>query len=377
MKDNPYREFIPIVVIGAGQAGLSLSYHLSQRGLTHVVLERDRPFASWYERWDSFRVNTPNWMNTLPGLDDRVMPGRTSDGFATKEELLRYLERYVSVVDPPLETGVDVQEVSEQPEGRWLVRTNGTDNLCDNVVICTGAMSNPYVPPVASQIPSRVPQLHSKSYRNPEQISTSSVLIVGSGSSGVQICKDLYHSQRFNHIHFATSNVTVLPRHVFGIQVHRFLHSFRLFDIRMSSLLGKLLYSQLEMKGDPIVRPSARDLGKQYGVHVYGRLNGVEGSRLLFSDGRGLDITNLSVIWCTGFRPDYNWVEVNEGKRLLDSSGYPLHHRGVATEVAGLFFVGLRHQHTAASHDFYGVGDDAAYVADRIYARTQAASPAT
>ena len=177
-----------------------------------------------------------------------VHPGSDGNGFATKQELLEYFSRYLDDLDPPLRLGSNVTGVRQRGDGLWDVETGGGSFRARNVAICTGAMCAPRIPPVAADIPAGVPQMHSSEYRNPGQLRTPEVLIVGSGSSGVQICKELCRSGRFSQIHLATSNILVLPRHVCGIQIHRFLHLFGFFQVRTQSALGRLMYARLETR---------------------------------------------------------------------------------------------------------------------------------
>ena len=167
-------------------------------------------------------------------------------------------------------------------------------------------------------------------------------------------------------MHLSQSKVLVLPTHVFGIQTHRAVHALGLFDVRTSSPLGRLMYSGLESKGDPIMRPTPKDLAWKYGVELHQRFLGYEDGRIRFADGTELAANDLTVIWCTGFRPDYGFVGVNDREAVFHPSGYPKHDRGVVRSVPGLYFVGLRYQHTVASHDIYGVSKDAEYIAERI-----------
>lgn len=359
-------EHIDVVIIGAGQAGISMSYFLQQQGVPHIVLERDRAFSSWHNRWDGFRTNTPNWMNTLPVLNTGQVPSNDPKAFATREEIVAYFEDCLTAVDPPIRTNVNVERIVQLEGGRWQVHTQDCIYETPNVVICTGAMSTPRIPQAAASIPESVPQMHSRDYQNPAQLETKSVLIVGSASSGVQICRLLCESGRFEQIHLAVSKVMVLPEHILGIQTHRFLHFLGLFDVRNNSLLGKVMYSGLETKGDPIIPPTPEDFSRQYGVKLYGKFAGVEGTHLRFDDGQTLATDDLSVLWCTGFRGEYTLIEPLHRNAVFDDNGYPRHDRGVSPGAAGLYFVGLRFQHTVASHDIYGVGNDAQYVAKQI-----------
>jgi putative flavoprotein involved in K+ transport len=358
-----------VIVIGAGQAGLSLSYFLRQKGVSHIVLERDRPFSSWRHRWDGFYANTPNWMNSLPRKAKGVYPGKDLDGFATKQELLEYFDRYLDELDPPLQTGFNVTGIRQTMDGVWEVGSDRRSFKVRNVAICTGAMAAPRVPAVSADIPPGIPQMHSSEYRNPGQLHTPEVLIVGSGSSGVQICKELCRSGRFSQIHLATSNILVLPRHVCGIQIHRFLHLLGFFHVRTKSTIGRLMYSSLETRGDPIVRPHPQDLARLFGVKVYGRVQAADNGQIRFADGQVLSTQQISILWCSGYKPHYSWIENRQGPVNLDRRGYPIHDRGIVKDASGLYFVGLRYQHTVASHDIFGVGRDAEYVAGHIAGR--------
>ena len=361
------REKYEVVIVGGGQAGISLAYYLQQRQIPYIILERDRAFSSWHNRWNGFHTNTPNWMNTLPVIDAGTFPGNDPDGFATREEIVDYFEKCLQEVNPHIRTNTDVYRITQLEGGGWEVDTRDCIYEARNVAICIGAMCTPKVPKAATDIPNSVPQLHSCEYQNPDQITTKSVLLVGSGSSGVQIGKLLGQSGRFEQIHLASSDVMVLPERLLGIQTHRLLHFFGLFDVRKDSIVGKLMYSGLETKGDPIVRPTPRDLAREYAVQLHGRFVGVDGSLLHFADGQTLATDDLTVIWCTGFRGDYSLIETNNRDAAFDKAGYPLHARGVVDGAPGLYFVGLRYQYTVASHDIYGVGKDARHVADHIF----------
>lgn len=361
-------ESVDAVVVGGGQAGIALSHYLQQRNVDHVVLERDQAFSSWRNRWDGFTTNTPNWMNTLPVLSGGGYPSDDPRAFATREELVDYFDQCLRAVDPPMRTGQEVIRIRSRAGGSWEVETTDGSYETHSVAVCTGAMATPNIPSEAAAIPDRVPQLHSSEYRSPDQIETSSALVVGAASSGVQICRLVAESGRVRGLHMAVSKVLVLPDRVFGVQTHRLLHAFRLFDVRTRSPIGRLMYSGLETRGDPIMRPTPRDLSRSHGVVLHGRFESVRGPSLHFADGTTLATDDLTIIWCTGFRSDYAFIETAQGS-AFDETGHPVHTRGVVDAAPGLFFVGLRLQHTIASHDIYGVAKDAEFVAAAIAQR--------
>lgn len=356
-----------VVVIGAGQAGISVSHALSKRNISHMIAERDLPFSSWRNRWEGFKANTPSWMNTLPVLDPSVYPGATRDSFATRGEMVDYFDKCLAELGPPV-LRAHVSSV-EHTGSNWVVQAGDSQIEAHSVVVCNGAMSTPRIPAFASQLPAKIPQFHSSSYLNPEQITSSKVLVVGSAASGIQISRLLAESDRFDEIHLATSRVLVLPRHIAGVPIHRVVHAFGLFDVRIDSVLGKLMYSGLETRGDPIMRPTPKDLARMFGVRLHGKLLGITGSTLAFDDGRPLSTDDLTILWCTGFQGDYSFIHPGSGKAAFDEAGQPRHRRGVVPGAPGLYFVGLRYQHTSASHDIYGVGKDAEFVAEDISKR--------
>ena len=360
-----------VVVIGAGQAGISLSYFLTRNGIEHIVLERERPFSAWHNRWDGFYANTPNWMNVLPGKENQQYPGKRSGDFATREELIDYFESYLRDVDAPVVPNTDVVEATQEADDTWALRTSTNEVfIANNVVVCTGAMSKPRVPDFSRSINPSVTQIHSVHYRRPSDIKTKQVLVVGSGSSGVQICKELLDEKHFEQIHLATSDVLVLPNHVLGLQIHRLLHMFGMFDVKVHSRLGRMLYGTLELKGDPIRPPTPKHLSRSHGLKVYAKLKDGDGETLYFENGETIECSDdLTIIWCTGFSGDYDWIKPASASMELDERGYPVHWRGVLEKHSGLYFVGLRYQHTVASHDIYGVGNDAEYIAHEILKR--------
>lgn len=360
------RERLDVVVVGGGQAGVSLAHYLQRRRLSHVVLERDVAFSSWRHRWEGFTANTPNWMNELPMCEFGPAHGASRDDFASRAELVDYFESCVAALESAILTKMNVTSVREC-DGYWEVVANGEVFEARAVAICVGAMSTPRLPAAAADVPIEVEQLHSSEYHSPEQITSAKVLVVGSASSGVQICRLLAESNRFREVHLATSAVPVLPARVAGIPIHRLIHRFGLFDATRESMVGRFMYAGLEQRGDPITRPNTpRYLARHHGVSLHPKVVSVHRESVRFDDGSSLPSADMTILWCTGFRADYSFIEPTERAASFDESGYPIHRRGVVGGAPGLYFVGLRYQHTSSSHDIYGVGADAAYVAQEI-----------
>ncbi len=355
------------VIIGAGQAGIATSFLLQQRQISHVVLEKDRAFSEWYGRWDSFHMNTVNWMNALPGAAVEFAPGASRDARGTKDDALRYFEAYLSVVDPLMREGMEVTSVRQVSDNAWRVVTDESIYEAQNVVICTGALRHPKIPPIAAQLPETVPQMHSREYRNPEQIETAHVLVVGSGSSGVQICEELARSERFHSVTLAVSGVRILPLEILGIPMLPLVKRLGILDLRAKSWLGKRLGKT--DRGYPTIPPSPNQVADMYGVELVGKVTSIGGSGLQCSDGRIMPLDSLCVVWCTGFRERHDFIELANRDKAFDASGRPIHDRGVVFAAPGLYFVGLVFQHTLFSQDIYGVGRDAEHVAQHIATR--------
>jgi putative flavoprotein involved in K+ transport len=355
------------VIVGAGPAGVATSFFLQRRKISHVVLEKDRAFSEWYGRWDSFHMNTANWMNELPGATVEFAPGADRDALGTRADAIRYFEAYLSAVDPPIREGIDVKAVKQDSAQNWIVIADDIIFVARSVVICTGAFQQPRIPSLSAQLPGTLPQMHSRQYRNPEQITTAQVLIVGSGNSGVQICEDLARSKRFDMITLAVSGNITVPLEILGVSVFKIGKWLGALDARPTSWLGRKIAPA--DRGDPTIPPSPKQLSDIYGVELVGKVTGIDGSRLQCSDGRTVSLENLSIVWCTGFQQRHDFIEVIDGKSVFDLCGRPIHDRGVVSAAPGLYFVGLRFQSTVSSHAIYGVGRDAEFVAQHITGR--------
>jgi putative flavoprotein involved in K+ transport len=397
-----------VAIVGGGQAGLAMSHCLSESDIGHVVLERDRLGHDWRERrWDSFCLVTPNWQCDLPGFPYR---GADPHGFMARDEIVDYLAGYARSFDPPLHEGVEVTRLAQEADGGYGLETSDGAVRAEQVVVATGGYHHPLVPPIAAGLPDSLEQIHSSAYRNPEALPEGPVLVVGTGQSGCQIAEDLHLAGRL--VHLSVGGAPRTARFYRGRDVTDWLHDMGHYDLPVTE---HTLGDGIRLQANHYVtgRDGGHDIDLRRfaleGMRLYGHLDRIDRDGLAFADdlganldhadgvaqgikdaideyvaGRGLSApeeappwhperrrTRLdlaggavrSVVWSTGYRADYRWVEL----AAFDGAGYPVHHRGV-TPLPGLYFLGLPWLHTWGSGRFASVGRDAGYLAHRIAA---------
>jgi putative flavoprotein involved in K+ transport len=344
---------LDVAVIGGGQAGLAIGYHLKQTEADFVILEAaDAVGAPWRERWDSLVLFTSRRYDSLPGLE---FPG-DPDGYPTRDEVVAYLKEYVRRFDLPLELGSPVRSV-RQVDGGFELDVEGRTVTARQVVVATGPFQAPRVPRIADSLDPAVVQMHSTGYRSPAQIPDGTVLVVGGGNTGFQIAKEL---ARTHAVHLAVgSRQMPLPQRFLGRDLFWWLERLGAMRVTVESRLGSRMKTR-----DTLIGSSPRDAAK-HGVTMRPRATGVSGRSVTFEDGTTLDVD--AVIWATGFRLDHSFLVGVPGS---ENGGVP-HRRGV-TETPGLYFLGLPWQHTRGSALLGWVKDDAAYVAERIAERATA-----
>ncbi len=352
-------EQFEIAVIGGGQAGLSVGYHLQQQGRDFVVLDtNDRIGDAWRKRWDSLRLFTPARYDGLPGMPFPT-PAHT---YPTKDEMADYLEAYAARFRLPVRAGVKVDGLSRR-EGRFVVTAGDLRLEADNVVVATGGYHGPRVPSFAPELDPDILQLHSSEYRRPSQLSEGGVLVVGAGNSGAEIALDVARSHKvyLSGRHPGsepTRSGSAADRLVTPIIWFVFSHV-----LTVNTPFGRKAAAQLRNHGLPLARVRTADLLAAGVERIHARTVAARDGLPLLDDGRVLDVTN--VIWCTGYRPDFGWIDLP----IFDDDGEPAHERGVIATVPGLYFVGLFFLSAATSSLVGGVGKDAAYIADKIAAR--------
>jgi putative flavoprotein involved in K+ transport len=410
---------VETVVIGGGQAGLAVSYHLRQLGCEHVVLERGRVGERWKsERWDSFALQGPNWTLQLPG---RAYDGSDPDGFTTRDEFIAWLDAYARQIAAPLHCGTTVERL-DQDAGvdRWLVQTEHGLLRAVNVVVATGAFERPYIPTLGDHLPVDIMQVPAVRYQNPHLLPSGAVLVVGSGASGCQITQDLLSAGRT--VYLAVGLHDRVPRRYRGKDVVTWLTELGEFD-RTTKTVAPRTGPRTRRGTGPGLLITGVDGGytldiRRYaleGVTLLGHLTGVDHHKLRFADdvqqvlahgdvmfdrfvkavdqfvlingldaprddiesrtpgyepGPTIDSLDLrhagitSIVWATGLRREYPWLHVP----VLDDENVPVHTRGV-TAFPGLFFLGLTWQSRLLSPFINGVGRDAEHVAGQIQRR--------
>ncbi len=364
MKTTGEFERIQTVIIGAGQAGLSVGYHLSQRGVPFVILDaNERIGDSWRRRWDSLRLFTAARWDGLDGMPFPAPP----DTFPTKDEMANYLEAYARRFELPVRTGVRVTRVAKGGHG-YIVTAGARQIEADHVVVAMASYQEPRVPAFASQLSPAIRQLHSREYRSPRQLQDGGVLIVGAGNSGAEIAMDLECTHRVWVSGRATGQVPfrvdslagrkLLMPFVFRVLFHRVL--------TLDTPLGRKARPSVVSQGTPLIRTKEKDLTAA-GVQRVPRVSGAERGRPKLEDGRVLDVAN--VIWCTGFNPGFSWIDLP----ILEADGEPRHERGVVPGESGLYFVGLHFLYAMSSTMIHGVGRDAEYLAEVIQKRIRSA----
>jgi putative flavoprotein involved in K+ transport len=361
---NAGSEYFETVIIGGGQAGLSVGYHLKKQGRPFVILDaNERIGDAWRKRWDSLRLFTPARYDGLQGLR---FPAPAAS-FPTKDEMADYLESYAARFDLPVRTGVKVDGLSRMGD-RFVVASANRRFEAEHVVVATGANQVPKVPAFADELHSSIVQLHSSQYRHPSQLQEGAVLVVGAGNSGAEIA---FEVSQTHPTYLSGKPSGQLPvRH--GPAVARFVFPVVRFVgnhvLTLKTPIGRKAQSRFISHGAPLIRVKLKDLAAA-GVEQVPRTVGIEDGRLALEDGRVLDVSN--VIWCTGFKEEFPWIDLP----IFGEDGRPLQERGVVVGEPGLYFVGLRFQYAAGSDVLPGVGRDAEYIAKHIASRVPKGRP--
>lgn len=398
-----------VIVVGGGQAGLSMSYCLQRAGIDHLVIEAKTVTHTWREqRWDAFCLVTPNWQCALPG---HPYSGNDPHGFMKRDEIVEYLDGFVRMVNAPVREHTAVQRVTRREGGGFHVSTSGGDFTADQVVVASGGYHTPIVPRMAERLPSSIRQIQSADYRNPQALPEGAVMVVGSGQSGAQIAEDLHLAGR--KVYLAVGQAPRCARFYRGRDVVDWLADMQYYDmaveehplregvrdntnhyvtgrdggrdidLRRFASEGMELYGALEdyqygmLRFAPNLRENLDDADATYnrinaGIDKHIARHDIEAPPASVyepvwtpaEERTALDLSRANIgaiVWCIGFRPDFGWLDAP----VFNGKGYPGHKRGV-TPVEGLYFLGLPWLHTWGSGRFSGIARDAEYLAARI-----------
>jgi putative flavoprotein involved in K+ transport len=333
-----------VVVVGGGQAGLAAAWHLRQQGMRFLVLEAAEELGhTWRTRWDSLRLFTPAEHDALPGLAFPA-PAGTYPG---KEAVANYLRDYAAAFDLPVQLNARITGLQRTDAGFRLTAADRA-YTARHVIVATGPFQTPFVPPLAAGLDDSVTQLHSSRYRSPGTLPDGPALVVGGGNSGFQIAEELARTRPVELSVGAT--YPALPQRLLGRDLFWWLTRLRLMRVTAGSRLGR----RMQTRGEFLIGSSRRNLHRA-GVRFRPRLVDAAGRTVRFADGSSQEAH--VVVWATGFRPDYEWIDIPGVLR----DGHVAHRRGV-TDVPGLYFLGLSWQHTRGSALLGFVADDAAHV---------------
>jgi putative flavoprotein involved in K+ transport len=416
------KEYTDTIIVGGGQAGLAVSYYLTQQGRSHLVLEQSSQAANAWrnQRWDSFTFVTPNWMTRLPGTEYH---GTDLDGFMSRSEIVTFFQQYVERFKLPVRYGVQVTAIEQASSTQvYAITTSKGGFQSANVVIATGLFQKPKIPAFSTAFPAEITQLHSSEYRNPDLLPNGGVLVIGSGQSGCQIAEELNRAGR--KVYLSVGSTGRVPRryrgkdifwwldamglanrtvdqlksprdkfksnpHLSGtgggrsVNLHQFARDGVVLLGHISDLRNTSLYVAPDLR-ENLAKADQFEADLIKTIDDYIEKNEVDVPKEELSqlgDGydaeliREIDLTAAgiqSVIWATGFTFDFSLVRLP----VSDSNGYPIQNRGI-TKYPGLYFVGLPWIHNAKSGLLFGVGEDAAFIAANIEARNRKISKAS
>jgi putative flavoprotein involved in K+ transport len=348
-----------VLVVGAGQSGLALGYHLQRRGREVLLVDRnERVGDSWRARWDSLKLYSPASRDGLPGMP--FPAGRTA--YPTKDKMADYLEAYAARFELPVRLRTEIGTLTHE-DGRFVAHTGGSRIEAQNVVVASGVFEKPFVPPFADELSPAITQLHSSAYRNLAQLQDGPVLVVGASHSGADIA---YEASSRHEVVLSGRDTGQLPASIEsrrGRMLFRGLFFAGSHILTVDTPMGRKMRTHVRHGGAPLLRYRRPDLRKAGVERVLERTMGVQDGLPVLDGGRVLDVKNI--VWCTGFRPDFDWIRL---PLEIGEDGYPVQYRGAST-TPGLYFVGLPFLHSFASMLIGGADRDTERVAEQIAGR--------
>ena len=352
MTTGPAGSPLDVLVIGGGQAGLAMGYHLAQSGRSFQIVDAGAETGeAWRSRWDSLRLFTSGRYDNLPGLPFPAGP----DTYPGKDDVASYLQAYAARFGLPVRLNTNVTSLTRS--GGGYVAKAGSEALeARQVVVATGPFQVPFIPPIAEALDPGVHQIHSAHYRRPETLPAGKVLVVGAANSGGQIAQELSAT---HHVELSVGQrLPAIPQRPLGRDIWAWATALRLDKVTASSRLGRRLAGR-----DQVIGPGPRQLARRHGIRIRARAAGAAGRTVTFADGSAADFD--AVVWASGFRADHTWIDIPD---VTDGRGRIRHQRGV-TPSPGLYMLGLTWQHTRGSALLGWVGRDATFLAEQIARR--------
>jgi putative flavoprotein involved in K+ transport len=351
-------EHFETVIIGGGQAGLSVGYHLKKQGRPFVILDaNERIGDAWRKRWDSLRLFTPARYDGLAGW--RFPAPAWS--FPTKDEMADYLESYAARFDLPVRTGVKVDGLSKWAD-RYVVAAGDRRFVADHVVVAAGAYQSPRIPAFALELDPSIVQLHSSEYRDPSQLQEGGVLVVGAANSGAEIALEVSRDHRTWLSGRHPGQEPTRPGSRWDRLLMPVIWFMFSYVLTVKTPIGRMARQRLHSQGLPLARVRPKDITAA-AIERVPRTTSAQGGLPRLDDGRDLEVAN--VIWCTGFVPDFAWIDLP----VFAEDGVPVHDRGIVGSEPGLYFVGLFFLSAVSSSLVGGVGRDAEHIAEHIASR--------
>ena len=355
------RETFHTIVIGGGQAGLSVGYYLARQGRPFAILDASQRVGdAWRKRWDSLRLFTPAAFDGLVGMKFPAPPF----SFPTKDEMADYLEAYARRFQLPIRSGLPVERLT-RAGSRFLVEAGSNRYEADHVVVAMSSYQVPRVPAFAKELRPDIVQMHSIDYRSPRQLKPGGVLLVGAGNSGAEIAIEVAREhptwmsgRDTGHVPFRIDGLAsrlFLMRLLFRVVFHRLL--------TVGTPIGRRVRRRMFTQGAPLIRVKPQHLAAA-GIQRVPKMRGVIDGLPVLEDVGALELAN--VIWCTGFGNGLSWIKLP----IFETNGEPRHQSGVASDEPGLYFVGLHFLHSFSSTMIHGIARDAKRIADTIERRT-------
>jgi putative flavoprotein involved in K+ transport len=355
---EPSLERFDVVVIGGGQAGLSVGYYLARRGLRFVILDaHERVGDAWRKRWDSLRLFSPARYDALVGMP---FPA-PDDSFPTRDEMADYLDAYAKRFKLPIRTSTRVDSLTER-DGRYHIVAGAAEFEADQVIVAMANFQKPRTPETASSFDPAVVQLHSTEYKNPGQLRDGPVLVAGVGNSGAEIALELAQAGRQVWLSGKSSGEAPFRMDTWFARWFGMPLLFRFFFHRLLTIrtpMGRKARPKALKHATPLIRTRLPDLAAA-GVRSVARVTGSRDGKPELADGQVLDVAN--VIWCTGFHVGFSWIKLP----VFDDSGAPAHEGGVVPSQPGLYFVGLNFLYSMSSSMIHGVGRDAERITSHL-----------